>query len=273
MNRVARSALRVSAGAILIYAIACAIVAAAYRPFLFPVPGRADPPLPADAKKIEAHAQNGATARALRFGPAPSDAPLTIVFFHGNGELAEDSEGLARDLASHGWCVELAEYRGYGLSRGAGAPSERGIYEDAEAIVEDTGAPNDRLVLMGFSLGTGVAVEMAARGHGRALVLLAPYTSIPAVATRWIQIFPMGLLMRDRFDSLAKAPRIDLPVLVAHGDRDEVVPFDMGETLAHAFPHGKFVTVSGARHMTLFQSDDHLMQKIVDFLIDVTPAH
>ncbi|HEY1955499.1 MAG TPA: alpha/beta fold hydrolase [Polyangiaceae bacterium] len=271
MNRIARSALRISVGAVLVYLVSCAVVAVAYRPFLYPVPSRADPPLASDATKIEAHTGDGATARALRFGPAPADAPLTIVFFHGNGELAEDGETVGRELASHGYSVELAEYRGYGLSRGAGAPTERGLYEDAEAIVEATGVPNDRLVLMGFSLGTGIAVEMAARGHGRAVILLAPYTSIPAVATRWVQIFPMTLLMRDRFDSLSKAPRIDLPVFVAHGDRDHVVPFDMGETLAHTFPHGRFVTVPGAGHMTLFQADDHLMQKIVDFLIDVTP--
>jgi pimeloyl-ACP methyl ester carboxylesterase len=124
---------------------------------------------------------------------------------------------------------------------------------------------------MGFSLGTGVATEMATRGHGRALVLLAPYTTIPAVAQRHSPIFPMGLLMRDRFDTLSKAPSIKLPVFVAHGDQDEVVPFDMGETVAHAFPKGQFNAVSGASHMTLFARDEKLFAKIVDFIITTTP--
>lgn len=271
MNRFGRAALRIGALAAAVYASACGVVAAAYRPFLYPAPGRADPPAPADATALEAHASDGTTARALRFGPAPADAPLTIVFFHGNGELAEDNAGLARSLASRGWSVVLAEYRGYGMSRASGPPSERGLYEDAEAILGGTGAPNDHVVLMGFSLGTGVALEMAARGHGRALVLLAPYTSIPAVAARHVPIFPMPLLLRDKFDSASKAARIELPALVAQGNRDEVVPFDMGETIAHALPHGRFVTVSGAHHTDMFETDEHLMQKIVDFLIEVTP--
>jgi pimeloyl-ACP methyl ester carboxylesterase len=255
--------LRFVAVTIGVYVFACGVVALAYKPFLFPAPHRA-PVMPAGATKIEA-----GTATALRFGP--DDAETAIVFFHGNGELADDGADLARSLASHGWAVYLAEYRGYGMSAGAGGPSERAIYDDAEAIVSSLRVKNDHLVLMGFSLGTGVATEMAARGHGRALVLLAPYTTIPAVAQRHAPIFPMGLLMRDRFDTLSKAPQIALPAFVAHGDRDEVVPFDMGETVAHAFPHGRFVTVPGATHMTMFERDDKLVAKIVDFVIEVTP--
>jgi pimeloyl-ACP methyl ester carboxylesterase len=77
--------------------------------------------------------------------------------------------------------------------------------------------------------------------------------------------------MRDRFDTLSKAPAIKQPVFVAHGDRDEVVPFDMGETVAHAFPNGRFNAISGATHMTLFQQDDRLFAKISDFVITTAP--
>jgi pimeloyl-ACP methyl ester carboxylesterase len=246
-----------------VYIAACVFVALAYRPFLFPRPSRA-PITPAGSKVVE-----GGTAKALRFGP--DDATTTIVFFHGNGELADDGEWLARQFVAQGFAVYLAEYPGYGMSAGAGGPSEKRIYEDAEAIVRATNATNAQIVLMGMSLGTGVATEMAARGHGRALVLLAPYTSIPAVAQSHVRHFPMGLLMRDRFDTLSKAPSISMPVFVAHGDKDEVIPFEMGETVAHTFPKGRFNAVSGATHMTLFQYDDHLMSKIVDFIITTTP--
>jgi hypothetical protein len=263
-----KRAVRFLLATVAVYALVCGIVALAYKPFLFPAPHRA-PSTPPDAKKIEAPASDGVTANALRFGPA--DADMAIVFFHGNGELADDGTQLARSLSSHGWAVILAEYRGYGMSSGAGGPSERGIYADAEAIVSSANVRNDHLVLMGFSLGTGVATEMAARGHGRALVLLAPYTTIPAVAQHHSPLFPMSLLMRDKFDTISKAPKITLPVLVAHGDRDEVVPFDMGETVAHAFPHGRFEAVPGATHMTMFERDEKLLEKIVDFVIDVTP--
>ncbi len=247
------------------YAVLCVFVATAYRAFLYPAPKREEA-ITSDAKKIEARTSDGKIARAFRIG---DDHPeQTIVFFHGNGELASDGIDLAHALASHGWAVVLAEYRGYGSARDAGPPTENGLYADAEAILAEVGgAP----VLMGFSLGTGVATEMAARGHGRALILLAPYTSIPDVAQRHVPIFPMRLLMRDNFDTRSKAPAISIPVFVAHGDADEVVPFDMGETVAHAFPHGRFVAVSGAHHTDMFGKDDHLLEKIVDFIIDVSP--
>jgi pimeloyl-ACP methyl ester carboxylesterase len=251
-----------------LYVGACVIVAAWNRAFLFPAPGRADS-IPNDFTTLEAQTSDRVTARALRFGPA--DAELTVVLFHGNGELAEDNVDIARALAAHGYAVVLAEYRGYGVSRQAGKASERGIYADAEAILDAIDVQAERVVLLGFSLGTGVAVEMAARGRGRALVLLAPYTSIPDVAAHHVPLLPMRTLMRDKLDSLSKAAAITLPVFVAHGDADAVVPFDMGETLAHTFPHGHFVAVPGGHHTDMFVADGHLMQKIVDFLIDVTP--
>jgi pimeloyl-ACP methyl ester carboxylesterase len=253
-----------------LYVGACVVVAAWNRAFLFPAPRRVDA-IPSDFATLEAQTSDGVTARALRFGPPSTDAELTVVFFHGNGELAEDNVDIARALASHGYAVVLAEYRGYGVSRHAGKASERGLYADAEAILDAIGAPAERVVLMGFSLGTGVVVEMAARGRGRGLVLLAPYTSIPDVAAHHVPVLPMRALMRDKLDSLSKAAAITLPVFVAHGDADTVVPFDMGETVAHTFPHGHFVAVPGGHHTDLFVADGHLMQKIVDFLIDVTP--
>lgn len=264
MNKRVRVLVRFVAVTIGVYLAVCGLVALAYKPFLYPAPHRA-PITPSGSKTIEA-----GTAKALRFGPDDAQT-TTIVFFHGNGELADDGASFANAFVAQGWAVYLAEYPGYGMCSGAGGPSEKRIYEDAEAIIRATNVVNAQLVLMGFSLGTGVATEMAARGHGRALVLLAPYTSIPAVAQRHSPIFPMGLLMRDRFDTLSKAPSISVPVFVAHGSEDEVVPFDMGETVAHAFPKGRFNAVSGATHMTLFQRDERLLAKIVDFVITTAP--
>jgi fermentation-respiration switch protein FrsA (DUF1100 family) len=265
MKKWSRVILRVIAVAVVLYAIACVIVAVAYRTFLYPAPNRAEKP--ADAREVKPTAIDGKVASALRFGA--DDARVNIAFFHGNGEIAADSADLARKLALLGYGVVLAEYRGYGLARAEGAPTEAGIYADAEAILGSL--PMGFVVLMGFSLGTGVAVEMAARGHADALVLLAPYTSIPAVAAHHVPLLPMNFLMRDKFDSLSKAASIKVPVFVAHGDADEVVPFDMGETLAHTFPHGQLDAISGAHHTDMFAREDRLLQKIIDFLIDVAP--
>lgn len=261
MSRGTRWVGRFVACVLVLYALACVVIALAYRVVLYPVPHRPLPSTPSDATLLSPH--------ALRFGP--SDAALTIVFFHGNGELAEDGIDLARQLALYDYRVVLAEYPGYGAMRASSAPSEHAIYDGASSLLASLDVPNDHLVLMGFSLGTGVAMEMASRGLGRALVLLAPYTSIPDVAQSHVPFFPMRLLMRDRFDSLSKAPSITMPAFVAHGDADVVVPFAMGETLAHALPHGQFVAVPGGHHMDLFARDEHLLQEIIDFLISVTP--
>ncbi len=257
--------IRIAVGLAALYAIICAVAATTYRKFLYPAPTTSS--IPSDAKKVESKTSDGTTAYGLRFGP--DDARATVFFFHGNGEVAEDNVDIARALASHDYGVVLAEYRGYGMSKAAGSPTERALYADAEALL--AGYPPERIIVMGFSLGTGVAVEMAARGKAKALVLMAPYTSIPDVAVRHVPVLPLRLVMGDRFDSQSKAAAIQLPALVIHGDVDPVVPFDMGETIAHTFPHGRFVPVAGGHHGDLFASDDHLMQKLLDFLIDVAP--
>ena len=252
----------------LVYVLLCAATPALARWLTFPAPRRAEI-MPAAATLTEAHARDGAVAHALRFD-APN-APLTVVFFHGSGELASDEGGLAQALVTHGFAALFAEYRGYGVSRDAGATTEAGVYADAEAVLASAGVPRDRIVLYGYSLGTGVAMEMAARGWGRAMVLVAPYTSIPDVAARELPIVPMHWLVRAELDSRAKAPRIRIPVFVAHGDADRVVPFDRGETIARELPHGRLVTVPGGGHTDLFRRDPRLMQKVLDFLTEMTP--
>ncbi len=107
-----------------------------------------------------------------------------LVYFHGNGVAMGDVLWMAREFRRRGLGVVLCEYRGYGLSVGS-TPSEAGLYADADAILawlRAEGIGSERIALFGESLGTGVAVEMAARGHSASVVLVTPYTSIPEVA-------------------------------------------------------------------------------------------
>src|SRR5262249_15681369 len=154
-----------------------------------------------------------------------------------------------------GFGAALVEYRGYGASAASGAPTEEGLYADASAILDALGArgvaPRD-LVLWGTSLGTGVAAEMARRGGGAALVLVSPYTSIPRVAARGAWFLPVGLVVPDRLDTLAKAAEIRVPVLIVHGDRDGVIPYDMGVELSRAIAGADLVTIAGGGHNDLF---------------------
>ncbi len=93
---------------------------------------------------------------------------------------------------------------------------------------------------------------MAVRGHGVRLVLLSPYTSIPDMARRITPFLPVSLIVGDRFDTAAKASALELPVLVVHGEDDEVIPFEMGRELSLRLPRARLVKVEGGRHGDLF---------------------
>lgn len=152
------------------------------------------------------------------------------------------------------------EYPGY--PGAAGAPSEDSLVEATEAalqhLIGSLRVDRSRLVLEGQSVGTGVAVTMASRGWGTRLVLLSPYTSLPAVAAKAFPFLPTSLLMRDRFDSASKAPGLKLPTLIIHGTKDEVIPFELGESLSKAIPGAKFVPGTGAGHNDLFDREETL---------------
>jgi len=175
-----------------------------------------------------------------------------VAYFHGNGEDLADSIPMISLLRSLGMGVLAVEYPGYGIA--GGRPSERGAYAAAESALgwlrAERGVGSERVILLGQSLGSGVAAEMARRGLGTRLVLISPFTSIPDMARRIIPFFP-ARFVRHRFDTLSKAPAISMPVLVIHGTEDEVVPFSMGERLSHAFPHAQLVVVPEGRHNDL----------------------
>lgn len=219
-----------------------------------PPEGPAASEVPEGATRLTARAADGVAVNALEF-VAPK-ATRTIVHFHGNAETAEDNAALARDFKRRGFSVVLAEYRGYGRSKGA-PPTEEGLYLDASAILDALAARGvgpDRVVLWGQSLGTGVATEMAKRGRGSRLVLVAPFTSTYELGKRVMPVLPMSYVMVDRFDSLAKAPSITIPALVVHGDTDDVIPMEFGKRLSEAFPHATFLEIPEGRHDNLYKS-------------------
>lgn len=180
----------------------------------------------------------------------------TIVHFHGNAETVDDSAHLGRELVKRGFSVVLVEYRGYGRSRGV-APDEAGLYADGHAVLDGLakeGVSGASLVLWGQALGAGIAVEMARHHEAASLVLVAPMTSTVALGRHALPpVLPMSLVMVDRYDSLAKAPSIDVPALVVHGAIDDVIPFEQGEALAKALAHGRLLRVPEGRHDGLYK--------------------
>jgi pimeloyl-ACP methyl ester carboxylesterase len=191
-----------------------------------------------------------------------------VVLFHGNGEVMGSMQDLAAIMLREGFSVLMTEYPGYGYAAEFKA-SEENIYEDTAALLNFMGSeyghtPED-IVLWGFSLGTGVAVEMAAQKHGSRIILMAPFTSAGDTAVHHL-FFAARWLIVDDFNSLAKAAAIDYPTLIVHGERDSVIPFSMGKKLAATFPHAEFISVAGADHNDLFAHfDQGLWQRIIRF--------
>ncbi|MGO8998566.1 MAG: alpha/beta hydrolase, partial [Polyangiaceae bacterium] len=263
-SRFRRAARLVAGGLAGLYGAASALGHLGYRVILYPARHVDDTPPPRGARLLELRAADGVLVHAMEL-PVPN-APMMVVYFHGNGEVIGDDVWMAERIAAQGLSVTLVEYRGYGRSYGAGSPSEDGLYADAEAVLDDLAARGvgaDKIVLWGVSLGTGIAVEMARRGRGGSVVLVAPYTSIPDVASRVAPLLPMRLLIGDRFDNLAKAPSLSVPTVVVHGARDEVIPVAMGERVAAAIRGSRFERVEGGHHMDCFLVDHGLLARVM----------
>ncbi len=229
-----------------------------HRRVLYQPPDEPTPAaLPEGATLLEVRAADGVMVHALELAAQkPTAATRTIVHFHGNAETADANVAFAREMKKRGFNVVLVEYRGYGRSKGT-PPNEEGLCLDAVAVLDALSAKGvgaDHVVLWGQSLGTGVAMEMAKRGRGARLVLLAPFTSTIDLAKRVVPFLPTSLVMVDRFDSFSKAKDVTVPTLVVHGDIDDVIPFEQGERLSKALPNASFLKVTEGRHDNLYKS-------------------
>jgi fermentation-respiration switch protein FrsA (DUF1100 family) len=159
----------------------------------------------------------------------------TVLYLHGNkGHIGYRANHLRR-MARCGWGVFLLEYRGYGGN--PGRPSEAGLLCDAQAALTELrsrGIPPQRILLWGESLGSGLAIALAAEHPVAAVLLESPYTSIADAAQIHYPYVPARRMVKDRFDSMARIGRVRAPILIMQGMRDRVVPPAMGRTLARA---------------------------------------
>jgi fermentation-respiration switch protein FrsA (DUF1100 family) len=162
--------------------------------------------------------------------PPRGDKPA-VLYFQGNGGGLDLRANRFRALVADGAGLIALNYRGYGGS--SGHPSEAGLLADARAAYGFAAArySPERIALWGESLGTGVAVALAAERPVARVILESPYTSIADVAAAIYWFLPVRLLIRDPFRSDLRVGRITAPVLVLHGARDTVVPIGFGERL------------------------------------------
>jgi fermentation-respiration switch protein FrsA (DUF1100 family) len=205
----------------------------AQRSFLFPIPAvTRTSPQQAGFPEAEEHVLDTADGEKVIAWhvPAKPGHPV-ILYFHGNGDFLAGFFGRFHDLIADGTGIVAVSYRGYAGS--SGYPSEHGLLNDAAAAYAFTVARYDaaRIVAWGFSLGTGVAVALAAEKPMGRLILEAPYTSTADIAASLFWYMPVRLVMRDQFHSDERIARVRVPLLIMHGERDQAIPIRFGERL------------------------------------------
>jgi fermentation-respiration switch protein FrsA (DUF1100 family) len=201
--------------------------------------------------------EDGVRLHAWR-APA-QDGHATLVWSHGNANNIAGRAAPMAELAARGLGVLAYDYRGYGRSRGR--PSEAGVYRDALAaydVERAHGTPAEKIVCFGESLGGAVSMYLATARRCAGVAVVATFTDLGAVARVHYGALATAVL-GTRFDSLSRVRALRVPILVAHGDRDVIVPSALGEELFAAAPEPKrFVRVAGAGHNDVLEAPELL---------------
>ena len=191
----------------------------------------------------------------------------TWLWFHGNGgNLGTRVGQLERAHHLLGVHQFIFDYRGYGNSEGQ--PTEQGIYLDARAALKYLRSRSDinpdRIVYFGHSLGAAIAIELAVEHPPLGMALIAPFSSIKDMAELTISFPLASWFVRGHFDSVKRIQRVHVPLLVMHGELDEMVPYWQGMKLYQAASRPKrFVTLYGASHNNVQHVAGHIMERVL----------
>lgn len=233
--------------------VGCAAVASLQNEFVFPnaAEGPMARPAPPGATEYWFEAADGSRVQSWLFMPpgASAQAPApAVIFFHGNSDYIETKLEYPQFYIEHGIACLMVEYRGY--RRSTGTPSEAALAEDADGFYDWLTSRPDidraRIAAHGHSLGASVAAGLATRRPVRALVLASPFLSLPAMMGRYLA---PGFLANDRFDNAAALALYEGPVLILHGENDDIVP------IAHA--RRLVAATEGRARLVVLSPDDH----------------
>ena len=177
----------------------------------------------------------------------------TIVYFHGNAGTLENRVHKLNHFKDMDVNFLIIAWRGF--SGNKGKPSEKGLYIDANSAIawlKKLGLAEKDIILYGESLGTGVATEIAQSNNYAGLVLETPFTSMIEAAKSFYPYIPVSLLIKDKYDNQNKIKNINIPVLVMHGEVDQIVPFWMGKKI--------YEIANQPKHSYFTKYDDHMME-------------
>ena len=253
------------------YALVVALMYFAQRALLYPGASKAADALPVTvpwAARVTIATPDGETLAALHV-PAGKGRP-TALLFPGNGDNIVDYGFLGDLLSARGYGLLAVSYRGYPGS--TGSPTEAGLLVDGLAAFDWLSAQDHSspIVIIGRSLGTGVAVNTAAERDAAALVLISAYELILAVARDKYPYLPVAVLMKDSFRSDLRIAKVSEPKLFLHGDLDTSVPLTSGKALFDAAPEPKTFSVQhGHGHNDIWTPA--LVEEVIAFA-DSAPA-
>ncbi len=218
---------------------------------------------------IETETTDGLRLTAM-YRPA-QPGQRTIMFFHGNGDNLEGAAFAMRGLATEGLGVLLVEYRGYGGN--PREPNEAGFYADGEAAMRwlaNAGVTPAQTIIIGNSIGSGPATEMAVRHPVAALILVSGFSSLPDVAASHVRWLPVRWMVRDQYRNAAKIGQVEGAILVLHGDHDTLVPVDNARRLRAGNLRSALTIVPGAGHELIY---DEIAQRLMaDWIRALPPA-
>jgi len=259
------------------YLVVLTVLFALQTRLIYPAP-EASPPLTPGYTEVALETDDGLTLRA--FHRVAAEGMPTVLYFHGNGGTLAGASVSNRAFTQAGIGVLLVEYRGYGGN--PGEPSEEGFYLDAEAALRwlegRNITPSDTMVV-GNSIGSGVAAFTAQalvdRGTPPAgLILIAPFTSLPDVASEKFWWLPVRIFLRDTFPNQKRLQQLaQLPVLVQHGTTDNVIGDSHGRALASVSQAAEFQSFNGSGHDLSFEqrSQDARLEWILTLQSAETP--
>lgn len=223
-------------------------------------------PIPADAQKIRVTTQDHLALTGWYF--ENDKKKPTIIYFHGNAGNFSHRTPKIRHYTQAGYNVLLTEYRGYGGN--SGKPNEEGLYADARAYItwlkNEKSVSDDKIILYGESLGTGIAVQMATEFPVAALVLETPYNSMVFTASEHYPFLPVSFLLLDRYESNRKIVSLrNIPTLFLHGHKDTTISFTCARKLYELAPEPKkFMEFPEGNHNNLYALGAG--QHILDFI-------
>lgn len=231
---------------LLVVVAATALLYTQQRRLIFPAPSQYPQAAPPGFRLVHTQTDDGLRLAAFYRPAAPRKK--TILFFHGNGDNLLGAIEATRGLAANGTGLMLVEYRGYGGN--PGSPGEAGLYRDGDAAwrwLAAEGIAARDVIVVGNSIGSGPATEIALRHDVAALMLVSGFSSLPDVVGEAMAFVPRWLV-RDRFDNVGKLAQVQAPVFLMHGDADTLVKPSNLARLRRARPDASAVLVPGAGH-------------------------